>query len=119
MGLARSDHEPKEYSFKPRGACVNNTQGISHEWLQAQRILNWARSGWCQKHLIVLCNISLLSETQSIHWELDVVCCDRWISIKIFCKISLSLSFYFACYFILEFEEGGKLLSEYVKPKNL
>jgi len=31
MGLARSDHEPKEYSFKPRGACVNNTQGISHE----------------------------------------------------------------------------------------
>ena len=64
----------------------NNTHGISHKWLWAQRILTLYFA-------TLVCLLELY-----VDWELNVICMVKWPNIKIFCGFLI-----FPNLFILQF----------------
>jgi len=85
--FAISGYESKELSIKSRVACVKNTQRIS------RKVTTNRKNTWN-----VLRNINLLSGTQSVYWEIDVFCCNRWTSIKyLVFSLLLHLSYILQC----------------------
>jgi len=64
---------------------------------------------------IVLWNISMLSGTQYVDWELDAVCCNKWTTIKLSCVFLLFPLHFTLLYVVLTYE--GELLGECVKKQ--